>query len=134
MHRIVTKTDIIAELHDEGGWNFTEIAEFLGPPKRGKPQSASVIAAYYSNEYRKYKKTAGRHRHKNTKIVFNHLKTLGGEGLTQKQLAKNLGIHHVKVSQAVCKLLEWNMVQETKVKVKPTEDHGRYHKVLVSAL
>lgn len=27
---VVTISDIIVELHDQGGWNFVEIAEFLG--------------------------------------------------------------------------------------------------------
>ncbi len=121
---VVTMMDIVVELHDHGGWNFTEIAEYIG----------KYEAKYFSSEYRKFCNGNRRKKHTNTKIVFDLLKTQGGEGLTQKQLAETTGLDRVKVCQAVSKLIEWYMVTEKTVRIKPTEEHRRYYKVLVSAV
>ena len=109
--QVVTCIDIVVELHDHGGWNFTEIAEYLGK------QSAS----YFSSEYKSYQRRQARKRkHPYVKIVFDVLKTQGGEGLTSKQLTAQTGLHRKQVTNAVTTLLELNVVRETKVRVKRT--------------
>jgi hypothetical protein len=123
--RVVSLIDIVVELHDHGGWNFTEIAEYLDRQRR---------AEYYSSEYHKYKQKTQKRKFPYAVIVLDVLKIQGGEGLTQKQLAEASGLHRAKVCVAVSKLLEWNLVKETKIRTKCMKRYRWRQKVLVSAV